>query len=414
MNALATYITFAGAVGIAAPAIQAQQFVQMGAAPPGLFGGIGMQLRAIGDDGEIAGTVSGTPSTWTVDIGYSQMLLLAPMHGAGVISIDALGRYYGVAYDGSRDLPVVWYDRTQVPAVLDGFPANWTASGASCNIDGTVVAGRMKHTQTSQNGIYIWREGKGVEVITQLPPGFAAISVGAPSDDGKIAFGGGRNASASSFQAVLWIEGMGITVVGCPPGAPLDCSLYGTSWDGNTSARDAVPPGGVWRVPAYWNVLRGWTYLGTLQGHNAGGVTTFGDPWVTVGATTFAPGNLDQTAVLWNPLDGMRPIKEILEVDYGLDLTGWQLFSVGAMSRSGRYIAGYGFNPLGLTDAWWAEIIPFCYADCDRDKQLTFFDFLCYVNHFDLEDIYSNCNNDGAVDFFDFLCFINKWHEGCQ
>ena len=404
---------FAGAVGIAAPAIQAQQFVQMGNVPGQASG---LLHNAITDDGEVLGLSFSTksdPTVWAPGIGYS-FLPPYPATAATIESASDNGeRLFGVIAVPGGGAPVMWSDRMAPPILLDGFPAGWTCNGILCNFDGTVAIGSMSHTQTFQSGVFIWRAGQGMELITQFPSGFAAVGLGNPSDDGKVAFGGGRNASASSFQAVRWVEGKGIIVLGCPPGAPLDCALGGTSWDGNTSARDAKPIGGGERQPVYWNLHKGWTYLGTLPGHSAGGSGLFSDPWVVAGATFIVPGNVDQTAFLWNPLDGMRPVKEILEQDYGLNVGGWDLFSINAMSRNGRYLSGLGFNLQGQSQGWWAEIVPFCYADCDRDKQLTFFDFLCYINHFDQEDIYSNCNNDGAVDFFDFLCFINKWQEGC-
>ncbi|MFG0285890.1 MAG: GC-type dockerin domain-anchored protein [Phycisphaerales bacterium JB039] len=54
-----------------------------------------------------------------------------------------------------------------------------------------------------------------------------------------------------------------------------------------------------------------------------------------------------------------------------------------------------------------------CYADCNLDGVLDFFDFLCFQNAFALGDVYADCNEDGALDFFDFLCFQNAFAVGC-
>ncbi|MFG0284244.1 MAG: hypothetical protein ACF8R7_07455, partial [Phycisphaerales bacterium JB039] len=52
---------------------------------------------------------------------------------------------------------------------------------------------------------------------------------------------------------------------------------------------------------------------------------------------------------------------------------------------------------------------PSCYPDCDGNKLLDFFDFLCFQNAFGTGDCYADCDESGALDFFDFLCFQNEF-----
>ncbi len=54
-----------------------------------------------------------------------------------------------------------------------------------------------------------------------------------------------------------------------------------------------------------------------------------------------------------------------------------------------------------------------CYADCDGNGSLDFFDFLCYQNEFASGTAYADCDNSGSLDFFDFLCFQNEFAGGC-
>jgi subtilisin family serine protease len=54
-----------------------------------------------------------------------------------------------------------------------------------------------------------------------------------------------------------------------------------------------------------------------------------------------------------------------------------------------------------------------CYADCDSNGKLDFFDFLCFQNAFVAADPWADCNGDGKLDFFDFLCFQNEFLAGC-
>src|SRR5690606_3941883 len=54
-----------------------------------------------------------------------------------------------------------------------------------------------------------------------------------------------------------------------------------------------------------------------------------------------------------------------------------------------------------------------CYADCDGNDELDFFDFLCFQNEFAVQAPYADCDESGGHDFFDFLCFQNNFAAGC-
>jgi hypothetical protein len=54
-----------------------------------------------------------------------------------------------------------------------------------------------------------------------------------------------------------------------------------------------------------------------------------------------------------------------------------------------------------------------CYADCDGNGVLDFFDFLCFQNLFLAADPRGDCDRNGVFDFFDFLCFQNAFLVGC-
>ncbi len=54
-----------------------------------------------------------------------------------------------------------------------------------------------------------------------------------------------------------------------------------------------------------------------------------------------------------------------------------------------------------------------CYADCDENGALDFFDFLCFQNEFAGGTAYADCDGNGSLDFFDFLCYQNAFAAGC-
>ena len=65
----------------------------------------------------------------------------------------------------------------------------------------------------------------------------------------------------------------------------------------------------------------------------------------------------------------------------------------------------------GVTGAFDGE---WCYADCDANGVLDFFDFLCFQNDFGAGDAGADCDGNGVLDFFDFLCFQNAFATGCS
>jgi hypothetical protein len=91
--------------------------------------------------------------------------------------------------------------------------------------------------------------------------------------------------------------------------------------------------------------------LGDLPGgafySHAFGVSADGS--IVVGTS---PSDLNSEAFLWNIEDGMMSLKYVLENEYSLDLTGWNLTSATAISDNGLNIVGYGTNPDGNWEAW--------------------------------------------------------------
>lgn len=53
---------------------------------------------------------------------------------------------------------------------------------------------------------------------------------------------------------------------------------------------------------------------------------------------------LNAEAMIGDSVNGMRHLKEFLENDYGLDLTGWTLHQANAISDDGKTIVGYGIH----------------------------------------------------------------------
>jgi hypothetical protein len=59
------------------------------------------------------------------------------------------------------------------------------------------------------------------------------------------------------------------------------------------------------------------------------------------------------------------------------------------------------------------ETCPECYPDLDGNGLLDLFDFLTFVNLFNIGSGFADCDQNGGLDLFDFLCFVNAFNEGC-
>ncbi|MFG0284137.1 MAG: GC-type dockerin domain-anchored protein [Phycisphaerales bacterium JB039] len=115
-----------------------------------------------------------------------------------------------------------------------------------------------------------------------------------------------------------------------------------------------------------------------------------GENWVAAAPPRDAPGSaLDINALLAIPCGGDLPPG----LYAGGDFTRFA-------DQSAMHIGRAVFRDL-------------CYADCDHDGELTFFDFLCFQNQFAAGDPAADCDGDGSLTFFDFLCFQNAFAAGC-
>jgi hypothetical protein len=67
----------------------------------------------------------------------------------------------------------------------------------------------------------------------------------------------------------------------------------------------------------------------------------------------------------------------------------------------------------GMSFASGPFLETYCYPDFDGDGVLDFFDFLMFLETFDIQGPAADCDENDEFDFFDFLCFGNAFNEGC-
>ena len=61
-------------------------------------------------------------------------------------------------------------------------------------------------------------------------------------------------------------------------------------------------------------------------------------------------------ALIWDPVNGTRDLRDVLVNECGLDLTDWTLTEATGISHDGMVIVGYGNDPWNKTEAWIAVI----------------------------------------------------------
>lgn len=220
--------------------------------------------------------------------------------------------------------------------------------------DGTRVIGYGKDDiggQTYRLATY-WQGGNIITLGT-LPNGQYAIEAHGISSDGNRIVGHAYNG-----EAFLWDNGVltglgflsgpgsygsranaispdGSVIVGLSPSP--NCISSGKEafrWEDNVMIGIGDLPGGdfySWAndVSENGRVIVGYS---VTAGH-------FGYGWVT-------------EAFIWDSFHGMRNLKNVLQDDYELDLSGWTLTDATGVSADGFTIVGHGINPDGLQEAW--------------------------------------------------------------
>ena len=158
-----------------------------------------------------------------------------------------------------------------------------------------------------------------------------------------------------------------------------------------------------------WTAETGMVGLGDLPGgafsSQALGVSADGS--IVVGHGTTAAG---REAFIWDATNGMRNLKEVLESDFGLNLTGWTLREPRGPSSDGLVIVGSGTNPIGQEEGWIAELqgAPPCPWDCgDGDGIVGIVDLLKLLSQWGGP---GSCDVDGGdVHITDLLELLANW-----
>ena len=198
---------------------------------------------------------------------------------------------------------------------------------------------------------------------------FTRSEVSAVSGDGSTLVGGAEIIEGVRFEAFRSItregcttfpavenpcmESLGVLFEG--PGSFDFSAALGVSEDGSVIVGSS--DGGPFR----WTEAEGLVRLGRVGvgGRTLGGRATSADGSVIVGGS-FRNFREDGSnlAFIWTEADGLRRLRDVLILDFGLNLSGWTLDTANGISADGNVIVGTGTNPAGETEAWIVDLSP--------------------------------------------------------
>jgi probable HAF family extracellular repeat protein len=257
-------------------------------------------------------------------------------------SISANGQIVaGVGSEAQQSRAVQW---TAATGMVDlGSPNPLLSSRAEAvSGDGNTFVGATGTGGVDAGVALRWRPGEGYVPLNPLPPGGNSIAYDV-SYDGSVIVG---FASAIYAQVivttvpVMWTDPQTPILLGDLPGGGIRGSALGVSSNGLVAVGYSDSEEGFQAFR--WTAQTGMVGLGDLPGtsFNSLAVDASADGSLIVGR---AFGNNGPEAFLWDAIHGMRSLKTVLQTDYGLNLTGWNLnMQILAISDDGETIVGGG------------------------------------------------------------------------
>ena len=321
--------------------------------------------HSVSADGAVVAGVSGSNSggaggyeafRWTASEG---IVGLGDLYGPGNVSSCANGvcshgplivGWSRSAATNPRDEAFLWGLEDGMVG-LGSLPGGQVGSNAAdVSADGSVVVGHA-HFASGAAAAFRWTANEGMVALEDLPGGPLGSLAHGVSADGSVIVG--RSAS----EAFRWTPSEGLVGLGDLPGGMFDSTALGVSADGSTVVGSGETAFG--NKAFRWTEETGMVPLGDLDGDAgfqsvAWAVSADGSVVVGGGTSTGPP---TCGAFIWDSVNGIRPIRDWLQADFGVDLSGWELCLATDVSANGRCIVGYGRNPNGTTEAWIARVL---------------------------------------------------------
>lgn len=233
---------------------------------------------------------------------------------------------------------------------VPGPPAQSFASGISS--DGWSIAGLIDDAAGSN--AFRWTPSEGVTKLGTLPGHMGSFATAISADGSSVV---GVASGGGPAEAFRWTQQEGMIGLGTLPGSPQQlCSARAVSADGLVVVGIVQLWNGVDNQAFRWTQTEGMVGLGFFPngGTRSDATGVSGDGRIIVGN---AENNDGDPPFIWDSEHGMRDLKKVLALDYGLDMTGWSLSEVTGISTDGHAIVGLGYyGPSQQPQAWIAHI----------------------------------------------------------
>ncbi|HOA50730.1 MAG TPA: PEP-CTERM sorting domain-containing protein [Thermogutta sp.] len=283
---------------------------------------------------------------------------------------EALLSAWGASGDGSRiagqsTSHAFVADTHGLVTLIEDFPGGDGYHVAyDISNDGKTIVGMG----TSEVGYQAFRQVDGgpLEPVGPLLSGSNPLSYAqAISGDGRVVVGGfTSNRAVPQTSAFRWTEQSGTEYLPYLHSNDINNWAGDISYDGKVIVGRTSPNGGGTGEATLWteNSVRGLGFLpGNYQDSYAHAVS--GDGSIVVGSSRtsdiWSPNGqwIGLEAFIWTEQQGMRPLKEVLSIDYGLSnvLDGWVLSDVTGISKDGTILTGNGIH-FGIEEAWYADL----------------------------------------------------------
>jgi uncharacterized membrane protein len=200
------------------------------------------------------------------------------------------------------------------------------------------------------------------------------------------------------------------------PAFAIDTEAYAISADGSTIVGSASNVYNAGRDAFRWTQEAGMENLGALPGGwYATARVVSSDGSLVFGMSNVSPGIEHPFA--WTRQLGMLGLGDYLTMR-GVNLAGWDLWGVEAISADGSAIMGNGSFE-GQPRAWLVRLSSECFVNCDGSTILPILnvaDFTCFLQRFAAGESYANCDQSTAapvLNVADFTCFLQRFAAGC-
>jgi uncharacterized membrane protein len=251
-----------------------------------------------------------------------------------------------------------------------------------------------------------------MEGLGDLDGGIFLSRAMAVSGNGNEIVGLGNSGVIGVTEAFRWTAQTGMVGLGFVPGSILDGSqAFDVSYLGGTIIGNAWAEVGIEAMR--YTDEDGMVSLGDLPGGQAQPFS-FAFAVSADGGTIVGRGEgVDGTrAVVWDQTGAMRNLQEMLEVDFGLNLQGWELNEARGVSSHGRTIVGHGTHN-GVEEAWLVRLTKPCPADLDNDGIVGIEDLGILLTMRgpcdDCVECPGDLNGDCVVDRDDVIELVARW-----